>query len=227
MFLAAKPGWLSNQPGECHTGRPAWSKVWIVPHICISVCTCFPWISQDLQSLFWLWKDHRGCEPTMTQVKTPGGWRRNVGDSPPNSTWVFLANSHSSWNKLRTFLTGGKQSYTSRTPSRVNATFPIDSFSGFRQISSLFPAPFPDKMRITKFAYDLSPSIDEVSQEHLNWGQWICKDVKTSEINSVQLQVYLYLRWTWLCLHLTGWCVYNTWYIMSPSQLESLDDSIL
>lgn len=109
MFSAAKPGWLSDQPGECHTGSPVWSRVWNVPHVCISVCACLPWISQDLQSLlWWLWKDHRGCEPTRTQVKTPGGWRRRDRHSPPNSAWVFLANSHSSWNKLRMFLTGGK-----------------------------------------------------------------------------------------------------------------------
>lgn len=51
---------------------------------------------------------HRGCEPTRAQGKTPGGWRRSDGHSPPNSAWVFLANSHSSWNKIRMFLTGGK-----------------------------------------------------------------------------------------------------------------------
>lgn len=69
--------------------------------------------------------------------------------------------------------------------SRVNATFPIVSSCDFRQINYLFPAPFSEK--VTKFASDLSPSKVEVSQEHLNRGQWICKIVKTGEINSVQL----------------------------------------
>lgn len=90
MFLSAKPGWLGSQRGESHTGSP----VWIAPHVCISVCTCSPWISQDPQSLlWWFWKDHGGCEPTRTQEKTPGGWRTSDGDSPPTvpgCLWVTL-----------------------------------------------------------------------------------------------------------------------------------------
>lgn len=78
-----------------------------------------------------------------------------------------------------------ENSHASRTLPRVNATFSIVSSCDFRQISYLFPAPFSEK--VTKFASDLSPSKVEVSQEHLNRGQWICKIVKTGEINSVQL----------------------------------------
>ena len=50
-------------------------------------------------------------------------------------------------------------------------TFSIDYSCDFRQVTYLFLAPFSDKIRIAKFAYDLSPSKAEVSQEHLNWSQ--------------------------------------------------------
>lgn len=184
MFLATSStsGWLSYRPDECCIGSPTWSKVWVMPHVCISVCSCLPWVSQDVQNLsWWLWKDHRGCEPAGMLAKTPRWWRKSVGDSPPNNTWVFLANCHSSWNELSRFLIGGKKAYASKTLSGINATFSIDYSCDFRQVTYLFLAPFTDKI-ITKFAYDLSPSKVEVSQEHLNWSQWICKDVKTGEI---------------------------------------------
>lgn len=162
---------------------------WDWPHVCIAVCTCFPG-SLKTYRVF-----SGGCERTTGDVSPPGLKWKLQGDggevmkTPPNSTWVFLANSHSSWNELRTFLLGGKQSYASRTLSRVNSTFSIDSSCDFRQFCYLFPALISEKMRITKFGYDLFPSKVEVRQEHLSWGQWICKDVKAGEINNVHLQV--------------------------------------
>lgn len=190
MFLDAKAGWWVPHWQPCGVkGLDPASCL----HFCLHLLSLD--LSRSTQSSVVVVKRPQGMWPHQDTSENCRGMEEKWGRLTTNRTWVSLADSHSSWNELRTFLIGGKQSYASRTPSWFNARF---SSYDFRQTSYLFPALFSEEMRIPTFACDLSPSKAEVSQEHLSWGQWICKDIKTGEINSVQLQVYLDLRCPWL-----------------------------